>query len=246
MIGSERTMNFSTFPALTVVVPVYNEASIIQTSVRRLCDALTSPHVEIIVVDDGSIDTTAKLLQELEKEYPSLRAVYNHKHRGKGFALKTAIQHASKDIVCFLDCDLPVPLETLPFLIHEVVDGADAVIASRFIVGGDAQARFPRTLMSAIFRFLRKLIVGMPGIQDTQCGCKIFTRTSLSAISSKSFVDGFCFDVELLYLYQKHGRVTKEVPVSIARREKEKSIFSNALSSFGMLRDLFRIRFAHG
>lgn len=198
-------------PALSVVIPAYNEAKRIVPTITSIIEFAKSQKilVEIIVVDDGSTDATEHAVTGLVDRY--IKLPHN---MGKGAAVRHgALAAIGKDIL-LMDADGSAPITELPEL-WEHRNGADIVIGSRHLDGSVIHVRqsmLRQTLSyfgSAIFR----LILQLP-YADTQCGFKLFSKESAQAIFSQTVIDRWGFDVETLKIAQLLGYTVREVPIA--------------------------------
>jgi dolichyl-phosphate beta-glucosyltransferase len=228
--------------SISVVVPAYNEAEHIKNTLVSIHDFLSKGQddFEIITVDDGSIDETAKTVEELSKELGNIKLIKNE-HRGKGYSVKTGVLAASKDIVLFSDADLSTPIEELEGFIKYLDEGYDVVIGSRALKESNLIKKqgFLRRTMGKVFNlFIRMFLFG--GINDTQCGFKAFKGSVAKELFSLQRLDGFCFDAEILYIARRKGYSIKEAGVRWINREHSKvSIVSSPINMFF---DIFLIR----
>jgi dolichyl-phosphate beta-glucosyltransferase len=201
-------------PHLSVVIPAYNEEQRLPASLVSLCSALLQSGVlhEVLVVDDGSRDRTVAVVESLAQQFPVLRAL-PEPHRGKGHAVRQGMLAASGDFVLFSDADLSVPVHQVLQFPDALQGGYEVAIASREGRGARRQGEPGyRHLMGRVFNlFVQALAV--PGIQDTQCGLKCFTRESARAVFGRLTIDGFGFDVEALFVARALGYRILEIPV---------------------------------
>lgn len=209
-----RDMGEGTF--LSVVIPAYNEEKRLGQTLRRISGFLSEKgySFEIIVVDDGSSDGTESISRESGMREPVLKVLSNGINRGKGFSVRRGMNEASGRFVLFTDADLSTPIEELGKLERAVRDGADIAIGSRSIPGSEVKVPQPfyRVLMGKTFNlFVRSIVIR--GLVDTQCGFKLFKGECLRDVLPEMKVDGFSFDVELLYIARRKGYRIKEVPV---------------------------------
>jgi len=232
-------------PLLSVVIPAYNEEGRIATTLAAVRAYLQHalPEAEVIVVDDGSEDATAQVVEKISSE-PGVpvRLIRNRDNHGKGYSVRQGALAAQGDLVLFTDADLSTPIEDLERLRRALEEErADVAIGSRNLPQARAGVQRPwyRELMSRAFNLAVRLIL-VPGFSDTQCGFKLFTREAARELFSRQLLDRWSFDAELLFLARKRGLRVVEVPVrweySSATRMK---FLRNAVQ---MLCDLFRVR----
>ncbi len=195
--------------------------------------------VEVIVVDDGSEDATAAIVEELAREHAFLRLVRNP-HGGKGAAVKSGVACARGLYLVISDTDLSVPIDELVKFLPPVLNSYDVAIASREVAGarriGEPQYRH---LMGRVYNWLVRL-VAVPGIQDTQCGFKAFRREVARQVFRRQTIEGWGFDVEVLFIAQRLGYRIVEVPVTwYYGRESKVRPLQDTVS---MVRDLWQVR----
>lgn len=237
--------------SLSVVIPSYNEMANLQKGTIQKVKNYLDDHrydYELIIVDDGSVDGSREFVRELAKKYKTIKLVESE-HTGKAGAVTTGMLKAKGDLVLFTDMDQATPIEEIEKFIPEFQKGFDIVIGSRRERKG---APFTRKVMSQSMITLRKIIVGIPGIHDTQCGFKMFTKEAAQKIFAKlkETRGGFktikgssvtaSFDVELLYIAEQYGFNIKEVPVSWLYVETRR--VSPVKDSIEGLMGLFQVR----
>jgi dolichyl-phosphate beta-glucosyltransferase len=211
---------------LSLVIPAYDEAQRLRSTLVRMDAFLREPPrspVELVLVDDGSRDKTLEIMQEFARGRSDVQVVANA-HRGKAFAVRSGMLAARGDVVFFSDADLSTPLDESRRLLRALERGASVAIGSREGTGARRQSEpLYRHLMGRGFNFLVQLLL-VPGVRDTQCGFKMFTREAARAIFSRlkrygpdaPIVQGpmvTAFDVEVLFLARKLGFKIAEVPV---------------------------------
>lgn len=194
-------------------------------------------------MDDGSADATLKIGQEFAQGKAA--QVLSPGHQGKGGAIRSGMMAATGDYVLMTDADLSTPLECVEDLLAAMDAGFDVAIGSRALKESVLTVRQPpyREMMGrAGNRIIQTAL--LPGIQDTQCGFKLFRRAAAREIFSRSVLNGVSFDIEVLYLARQLGFRIKEVPVRWAHKSGSKvRIVRDYLAT---LRDLFLIRRLHG
>ncbi|MGH8092229.1 MAG: dolichyl-phosphate beta-glucosyltransferase [Chthoniobacterales bacterium] len=217
-----------TRPALAVIVPAFNEARRLTDNLLTLLSYLRTfrPEAELIVVDDGSTDGTAEVAEELFARRPDVaaRVLRFAGNRGKGHAVRTGLLAAQAPIALFSDADLSTPITELPKIVEPIEAGDyDIVLGSRALDRSLIGHRQPwrREQGGKVFNALVRLTTGLP-FSDTQCGFKAFRMETARPVIERGQIDGFGFDVELLFLAQRAGLRILEVPVHWDHREGSK------------------------
>lgn len=240
--------------SIAFIFPSYNEMSNISRGVlEEVYDYATkqSYEWEIVLADDGSTDGTVEHLQAFAKTHKNTK-VFAFPHRGKGPTVLEALEKTTTDFCLFSDFDQATPLFEVEKLLPFVNKNYDVVIGSREVAGAKRQKEpIHRHIMGKVFNFFVKMIA-INGINDTQCGFKLFSRHAINTVVPKVFVysgkgvqkGAFtgAFDVELLYLTQKFGLKIAEVPIvwKYAKTNRVDPI----KDSVRMFRDILRIRLA--
>jgi glycosyltransferase involved in cell wall biosynthesis len=211
--------------SITLIVPCYNEEANIQKGVLDKIGNFTQNDdrfVEVLIVDDGSTDSTRQVI--VEKYLPRYKKfkLIENEHQGKAFAIMRGIKEAKAEYIIFSDIDLATPIEESEKLIAELQNGYKIVIGSRKL--NRVGAPLARKVLSFGAILIRNYIIGLKGIQDTQCGFKLFETASARRIIDKQLVfkekrkaEGSSvsagFDIEFLFVASKLGYKIKEVPV---------------------------------
>ena len=233
-------------PELSIIIPAYNEEARLGPQLPAILAYLRAhyPAFELLVVDDGSTDRTAAVVQAALAAEPRARLISYQPNRGKGYAIRTGVSASRGRQVIFLDADLSTPLEEIPRALAEL-QTADIVVGSRGLPDSDIRVRPPlyRRLASAIFDTVKHLLVGLWHISDTQCGFKAFRGEIARPLFALGQVDRFMFDVEILYLAERARLRLKEMPVRWADAPGSKVRFWEGIVN--MIRDLWRIRRLH-
>ena len=233
---------------LSVIIPVYNEAQRLPQSLDKIILFFRAKEIpfEVVVVNDGSTDDSNAIIHQYMAKHKEIVLVDYGVNRGKGYAVGRGVAEGRGEFMLFSDADLSTPIEEFEKLMGFIRSGYDIVIGSRRIRGADIKVRQPlhRRILGRGFGFLTE-IVFLGGIKDSQCGFKLFK----SSVAKKAFgirrVDGFSFDVEVLYIARKklHARI-REVPVEWWDSAEFSKVRAGR-ETFRMLRDLFRIRMLH-
>lgn len=229
-------------PLLSIIIPAYNEEERLPESLKEIVDfADRQPYgIEVIVVDDGSEDGTATVVDEFHSRYPFL-SVARNPHRGKGYAVKTGMLTARGEYLFLCDADLSMSIDQVEtFLPPHQEEGYDIVIGSREIEGAKRYDEpVYRHFMGRIFNFIVR-IFAVRGFQDTQCGFKSFKHDAARDVFSLQTMDGFGFDVEVLFIAQQKGYRILELPIGWCHVSNSR--ISPLRDTFKMVRDVLRVR----
>ena len=232
---------------LSIVIPAYNEEERIGNTLQKIHSYLNAGghQYEVIVVDDGSQDRTEDVvLKSTLNQTGILRLVKNESNRGKGFSVKRGILASKGEYLLISDADLSTPIEELDKLYTQAKEGYEFIIGSRSTIGSDVRIHQPwyRELMGKIFNLLVRIFV-INEFNDTQCGFKLLKGELARDIAFVMKLDGFSFDVEMLYLAKKRGKRIKEA--GVIWNNSPQSRVSVVDSSFHMFLDLLRIKALH-
>jgi dolichyl-phosphate beta-glucosyltransferase len=230
---------------LTLVVPCYNERNRLPRTLDSLGAALDAWNIDyrVLVVDDGSTDGTPDLVDGYGRRFSALRLPVN---RGKGGAVRAGMLAAGGRIVAFTDADLPYQLESLRAGYERLAStDADAAFGSRVLAdaspteaGRRVKSPLLRRAAGGVFRALVRRLVTAP-VTDTQCGLKMFRREAARRVFSQATIDGFAFDVEVIYLANRLKLRWSEIPVVLVNEGE--STVSLRRHGPAMLRDLARL-----
>lgn len=229
---------------LSVIIPAYNEEKRLPNTLQETDKYLKnqSYDYEILVIDNGSKDKTAEVVRNLEGTIKGLKLFSGNFGQGKGAAVKKGMQEAQGEFCLFTDADNSTSVDQVEKMWPEFQKGYGVVIGSRDIKGAilDPPQPFLRNfILGEGFKLYRKIIIGLWGIQDTQCGFKAFSKEAAKEIFPKVKIMDFAFDVEVLLLAKRAGHKIKEIPVywknDLESKVKFKSILKMAL-------DMLRIR----
>ncbi|MCL4534030.1 MAG: glycosyltransferase family 2 protein [Bacteroidetes bacterium] len=202
-------------PYLSLVVPAYNEQGRLPATLEKMQAFLTSQQFryEALIVDDGSTDGTAAIVEGAMPDFPGLRLL-KEPHRGKGHAVRQGMLAASGRYLMFCDADFSMPVEEVVRFPEAMGSSYQIAIASREVRGARRIGEpSHRHLMGRVFNLIVR-VLAVPGLQDTQCGFKCFTREAAREIFARQVIDGFGFDVEVLYIARKMHLGITEVPIS--------------------------------
>lgn len=232
-------------PRLSIIIPAYNEADRILpylTSITTYLRQRGQPY-EVMVVDDGSRDDTVRRVKKFQIDEPAVHLIQLARNIGKGAAVRTGMNEARGDVRLLADADGATAIHELERLDIRLRDGADIAVGSRFLASQDSRfqvdARWHRTLLGNLFNGIVQRM-GLAKIADTQCGFKLFRDAVARDLFSVSRVNGYGFDLELLYVAQRRGYRIDEVPVNWSDQPGSKvKIVRDGLS---MLRELLEVR----
>lgn len=231
-------------PALSVIVPAFNEAARIGPTLERVDRYLgrRPGSFEIVVVDDGSGDATVRIAEEHAS--PSLRVVRLGENRGKGAALRRGVAASRGDRVLLCDADLSTPIEDVEALATALDGGFDLAIGSRALPSSrlDRRQPFYRQTMGKIFNLLVRLLV-VGGFRDTQCGFKLLRGAVARDLFERLVIDRFAYDVELVWMARRLGH--RVVEVGVRWSDSPDSRVHPVRDSLAMMRDLLRMRWHH-
>jgi dolichyl-phosphate beta-glucosyltransferase len=203
-------------PDLSIVIPAFNEERRLGPSLELLRAFVRKRRLkaEVLVVDDGSDDGTAALVQKRSRSFPGLRLIAQPRNLGKGAAVKAGVLASRGKQILFTDADLSTPLEELTPLQDALRSGAAIAIGSRALDRTRIAVRQPlyREAAGRLFNRLVQL-VSVPGIRDTQCGFKLFEAAAAKRLFARQQVPRFGFDVEVLFLARRAGYRIAELPV---------------------------------
>jgi dolichyl-phosphate beta-glucosyltransferase len=240
-----RCQNASRSIQWSIVIPAYNEAARILPyllSITSYMQDRGQPY-EVLVVDDGSTDATASVVETAASSAPEIQLLRAPLRRGKGAAVRRGMQAAVGRLQLFADADGATPIQELARLEQAVANGADVAIGSRSLAsqlpGYAVQVPLYRTILSNLFKSVAPQS-GLSGITDTQCGFKLFRQTVAADLFGVSSIDGYGFDLELLYVAQQRGYRIAEIPVNWSHQSSSK--FRVLRDGLAMLRELAVIR----
>ncbi len=227
---------------LSLVIPAYNEEQRISQTIHAYASSLQGLRHEILVELDGCNDRTADLVRDTQQEFPAVELVEFPTRLGKGRGVIEGMRRATGDWIAYVDADGSVsPSEFFVVAKAALSDGADAVIASRYwdrrhMVN---EIGLLRWTASRSFNWLVRHMYGLP-FRDTQCGAKMLRRRAVRAIIDEMRVDGYAFDVELLWRLQQHGFKVVELPILWTHKDGSKVRIGHVASR--MFLDVMRLR----
>jgi dolichyl-phosphate beta-glucosyltransferase len=228
-------------PYLSVVIPAYNEEVRIVPTIGAIAAHVSGLGLpwELIVSDDGSRDNTVQVVEELG--LANLRVIKAPRNEGKGSAVRRGMLAARGQYVLFDDADNSTPIEEVSKVLHKLTDeGYDIAVGSRAAAGAEEASKgIVRQMMSGGLRWI--VAAGFRiGVRDTQCGFKLFTQEAAQRLYKAQTINGFSFDLEILYLADKFGYRIAEVPVAWVDAPGSKVDPAKEVQRF--LRDLLKIK----
>jgi len=227
---------------LSIIVPSYNEELRLPASLDRIAAYVgaSARQTEVLVVDDGSLDQTARVAAAYADRIPNLRVLQNGVNRGKGYSVRHGMLEAKGEVVLFTDADLSAPIEEADKLLaaigqYDLAIGSRAMDRSLIKVHESAFREFAGIVFNKIVR----VVLRLPFV-DTQCGFKAFRRERCRIIFEQQRIERFGFDPELLYLARHHGLRSVEIPVRWSHSPATK--INMLRDSIQMFVDVFTIR----
>lgn len=229
--------------SISIVIPAYNEESRIAGTLKKVGGYLTNKfkEYEILVVDDGSSDGTASVVKAVSREVAHITLIRYPENSGKGYAIRRGVLSSRYKLLLISDADLSTPIEEFERLEHFVNSGFDIAIGSRGLRDSNIVVRQPwyRETMGKMFNLLVRTLA-VAGIKDTQCGFKLFNGDVARSVFRKGRINGFAFDVEILFLAIKAGYRVREVSITWLNSPNSRvDILSDPLKMF---LELFKIR----
>lgn len=204
-------------PQLSVVIPAYNEERRLPSTLESVY-AFLSEHYqdfEIVIVDDGSIDHTVDVVDEFARHHDGVRLITYSPNQGKGFAVRKGVLNAKGDLILIDDADGSSPIEEVTRLEEAIALGADVAIGSRNKPDPSrvVKTHLHRKYIGNTFNLIVQSLL-LPGIYDTQCGFKLFKKSVAQDIFSVSVLNGFAFDVEILYISRLRNYRIEELAIN--------------------------------
>lgn len=232
---------------IAIVIPAFEEEDRLGTSVEKILAYVSESYsdAELIVVDDGSRDATAEVAKAAAAKFPKIdsQLIRYEKNRGKGFAVKNGLLAVNADIALFSDADLSTPIDEMPKLIDPIRSGEyDVTFGSRALDRSLIGTHQPwrREQGGKVFNLIVRMLTGLP-FWDTQCGFKAFKMDKFRPLLDLMQIDRFGFDVEFLFVANRHGLKLKEIPVRWNNDERSKvSVVRDSIRMFDEVRQIRR------
>jgi dolichyl-phosphate beta-glucosyltransferase len=228
-------------PFLSIIIPALNEEQRLTASLERLISFVKARDfvTELIVVDNASSDRTKQIIMEFCSRYPFINYLYEPT-RGKGAAVKAGIMAGRGDYMLICDADLAVPIDEVAAFLPPRLQDNYITIGSREVKGARRYNEpFYRHLMGRVFNLIIRMLI-IPSLKDTQCGFKCFPREIAHELFSLCTINGWSFDVEILYIANLKGHRIVEAPVNWYYRGKSK--IKPAQDTWHMLKEILQIQ----
>lgn len=228
-------------PLLSIIIPAHNEESRLPRSLEQVFAFLEKQgyEAEVLVIENGSTDRTLELAQGYLPQHPNLH-VFHEPGRGKGLAVRRGMLEARGQYRFMCDADLSMPIEEVNKFVPPQRWGFDVAMGSREVQGAVRYNEpFYRHFGGRVINFLIRLLI-LPNLQDTQCGFKCFRAEAAEDLFRRQLMDGWSFDIEVLYLAERSGYKIVEVPVNWYYRSESK--VSALRDAYRMVSDIFLIR----
>jgi glycosyltransferase involved in cell wall biosynthesis len=200
---------------VSVVLPAYNEANTLESTVPKIMKALEeiTPSYEVIIAEDGSMDGTDKVAALLSEKYPCVRHLHREERLGRGTALNNAFKKAGGRILVYMDVDLATNVAQLKSIVNAVnEEGYDFATGSRMLSESRVERSRTRHVFSKFYNFLVRAMLGSE-IRDHQCGFKAFRREPLMQLLDEVAANHWFWDTEILVRASRRGYRIKEIPV---------------------------------
>ena len=222
---------------ISVIVPFYCEEKILPKTLH-LVDTFSKKRkeFEFIFVDDGSIDRSKEIVSHFIKTHKNskIKLISYNINKGKGFAVRKGIQSTDADLALFTDADLAYSLDHLD-LLKDALQFSDLVIGSRSLIDNTRELSLSRRILGRGFNILSRILLGLNYL-DMQAGLKGFKKDAARKIFARQKIDGFAFDVELIFLAKKNHLSIGQIPAKITNPESYKDskvkLFKDSLKMF--------------
>src|SRR5215208_5275204 len=233
-----------TSPDLSIIIPAYNEEALILSTLNGLRSYLSTrpEQYEIIVVDDGSRDQTVACIQDWQKtNNVDMHLLVNERNMGKGYSIRRGVTGSRGNYIIFIDADLPYELYAIEKFLQALRNGFDLAVGSRVLPGSQVKGvPLLRYVSGQIFSWMVQVVL-FHGLPDTQCGFKSFTSAAAKEIFCRLTIDGFGFDVEMLFVARKRRLAVQPIAVQMIDH-RHRSRVRLIVDSLKMFANLFMVR----
>jgi len=231
-------------PQIAVIIPAFNEAARISPTLSSTALYLQEHFQDwvIWVVNDGSRDSTRQMVEDFAQSEPRVKVHSLDRNRGKGCAVRNGVALTRAEKVLYMDADGAIPINQLEKLLPGLEEAHVVIGSKSFPSKGSIDFKWYRLLMGRIFNFFVRLFL-IRGVRDSQCGFKLFRGDVARAIFKNQKVNGFSFDLEVLFLARLMNFTTREVSVKWSNVSGSRiNLIGDSLKMFV---DIFRIRAIH-
>ncbi len=233
-------------PYLSIIIPSYKEGKRIAENLEECIKHFSNKNYEyeFVIVVDGSPDDTAEIARSYQGKLKNLRVIDNPENHGKGYVVRQGLLEAKGEYVLFFDADGSTSITHLDAFLPEFEKGYDVVIGSRDIEGAFVQihqAKY-KEIMGNLGNWAIRIVLGLWGYPDTQCGFKMLSAKAAKAVASRMVVDRFGFDFELIVLAKKLGFKIKQMPVRWLNEEGSTVKLTGPNGYTQVLLDLWKTR----
>lgn len=229
-------------PTVSIILTCFNEGWLMEKSLRAIKKVMedTKFSYEIIFVDDGSHDDSARKIKKLIEKFPkeNIRMLVNKENQGRGFSVGRGIKRASGEIVGFIDPDLEIPALYLPYFIKQVKEGFDLVVSWRRYSG--ELLGLPRVFASHLYSFLVKRYLSLP-LNDTEAGLKFFRKEAILPVLNQVQDRRWFWDTEVMARSYFRGLKIKEVPTTVVKNPEKKTTVHLLPDTFIYLKNLYQL-----
>ncbi len=212
------------YKSITTVIPAYNEEECIGKSIDTIYEILekTGRDFELIVADDGSTDSTYKIVMQKKNLHANLKIIREDRNRGRGSMLNKAFSNSKGDCLIYIDADLFIDPELFHEFIKKIDEGSDIVIGSKHSQGSNLKYPQIRKLVSIVYANFVEMLFKI-GLKDFQCGLKCFTREVINSVLDDMANNGWFWDTEILIRSKWKGFKIYELPMKGVQIHKRKS-----------------------
>jgi glycosyltransferase involved in cell wall biosynthesis len=211
---------------VSIVIPVHNEEKFIGYCINSLQEyinsRITKYNVSILIAEDGSTDSTLKVITDLASKYDNITIRHNHAKLGRGRAVKESWRSANADIYAYLDADLATSISYLNVLLETCDKGFDVVTGSRYVSGSSVVRPVLRKIVSKAYNHLINLVF-RTSVSDHQCGFKAVTKLGRDTILKNSIFDDWFWDTEIFVIARRNGLSICEFPIEWQERRNTKT-----------------------
>lgn len=233
-------------PYLSVIIPAYKEGERMGKTLLEIEKYFNDKNYEreIIIIVDGSPDNTAEIAKNYGSQVRNLRVINNEKNHGKGYVVRQGLLEAKGKLRLFMDADGSTSITHLDKFLPEFQNGYDVVIGSRDIEGAFVQihqAKY-KEIMGDMGNWLIRVVLGLWGYPDTQCGFKMLSDKAAEAVAKRMVIDRFGFDYEIIILAKKLGFKIKQMPVRWINEEGSTVTLTGPNGYIQVFIDLFKTK----